>query len=407
MDITFSETGLQIAAPSLDDYNFNISQEKVTIPVTPSVSEEMPVEDRIIRRDTDTLADEDAQVTVGWVTGNQVAHPITLESTDEGIGTVDGEGFVERVSDGTVGIIGTGPALSKRVDVDLARVGGQTADTFQRFATGSANAHINAQVEDMLAAADIADGLNVFSEKDIAAEHYVRNPDHWAADVDLTAISPANSRYGSYSTIRQCTLITPRHYIFSYHWNDGDYPSDTIVYFVKANGDAVPVTIAGHHIQVDGVDSIVGLLASEPAGITPMKMLPADWEDYLPTLSGGVNTVDGVGGAAYNQDDSLMAREGYYLNAFRNEGATNSAAIEEFYGRDVRLYDSGSPGIIFVNGEAVLTTTWTYGGGGKGPDLSSNITEINDAIAAVDAAAGISTGYEVEAVDLSEFTNYA
>ena len=95
------------------------------------------------------------------------------------------------------------------------------------------------------------------------------------------------------------------------------------------------------------------------------------------------------------------------LSSFRAEVSTNSAAIKEFYGRELRTGDSGSPGIVFVNGEVVLTTTWTSGFGGSGPHLSSKIAEINAAIAAVDAAAGISTGYEVEAVDLSEFTNYA
>ena len=58
------------------------------------------------------------------------------------------------------------PHFIRTNDVDLERVGGATVDVFASFAVGSANAHINAQVEDRLAAADIADGLNVFTTKD-------------------------------------------------------------------------------------------------------------------------------------------------------------------------------------------------------------------------------------------------
>ena len=44
-------------------------------------------------------------------------------------------------------------------------------------------------------------------------------------------------------------------------------------------------------------------------------------------------------------------------------------------------------GMIFIDGEAVLTTTWTSGFGGGGPPLGNNVANINSAIAAVDAAA--------------------
>jgi hypothetical protein len=70
--------------------------------------------------------------------------------------------------------------------------------------------------------------------------------------------------------------------------------------------------------------------------------------------------------------------------------------------------DSGNPCFIIVNGKAVLLTNWTSALHGPSvpywrTDFTEEDVSINSLIADVDALEGISTGYELEVMDLAPF----
>jgi hypothetical protein len=59
-----------------------------------------------------------------------------------------------------------------------------------------------------------------------------------------------------------------------------------------------------------------------------------------------------------------------------------------------------------MNGNLMLMTAWTFGGGGGGDPVWRNLAGINSVIATLDAVAGISTPYTVTEMDLSGFVKF-
>ena len=73
--------------------------------------------------------------------------------------------------------------------------------------------------------------------------------------------------------------------------------------------------------------------------------------------------------------------------------------------------DSGNPAFLILDlgsgPELVLLTVWTGGGAGSGTFVSSQIDDLNAAIATADANAGNGgTGYTITEADLSGFTSF-
>ena len=56
----------------------------------------------------------------------------------------------------------------------------------------------------------------MYNTKDHNHQHYVRNPECWASDLDLTCISPWNSQLRNR---KAGTLISPRHAVWARHYN--------------------------------------------------------------------------------------------------------------------------------------------------------------------------------------------
>jgi hypothetical protein len=204
------------------------------------------------------------------------------------------------------------------------------------------------------------------------------------------------------------TLISPRHVLFCRH--GGFYPSvGSSIKFVTNNNTIITRTITnmvGHPNFRDYPyfypDITIGILDSDvPNTITPAKILPNNYNSYLPSNSNmylsavksnimgciTINQFKNVGLASLN----LLA-DLFYL-AFPENNYQN------FY-RAIILYDSGSPAFVIINGEAVLLGTFTFGGAGRGTFISSHKTAINTMMSQPGG------GYKLTEVNLSSFTSY-
>ncbi|MGF1484410.1 MAG: hypothetical protein ACFBZ8_08595, partial [Opitutales bacterium] len=149
---------------------------------------------------------------------------------------------------------------------------------------GSLAEHIIQQVNSRLSAAAPPEQSKPVFTSYTDADHaavplvYTRNPDCWAADLDLTGISPWNSHVGGVPYRRGGTLISPRHIIFANHF---PIANDTQLAFVTANNQTIFRTLTASR-QVLDTDIQIGLLDSDvPSSITYYKVLPPDFAQKL------------------------------------------------------------------------------------------------------------------------------
>jgi len=226
---------------------------------------------------------------------------------------------------------------------------------------------------------------------------YTRNTACWAYGLDLTCISPWNSRQGKN---RAGTLITPRHIINAAHYEL--YVGDT-VRFVTDDNTVITRTVAGKKRHPDYTpyypDLTVYTLDSDvPAGSSFCKVLPSDYADYIPDAYQ-------VAALCLDQEEKALVTDLIELEEMARFMFPNTAEEQVLYEHKI-AGDSGNPAFLLVGDVPVLLTCWTYGGAGQGTFISSLISDINQMIIDADAQAGVSTGYTLTEVDLSAFPNF-
>src|SRR5690606_36331630 len=148
-------------------------------------------------------------------------------------------------------------------------------------------------IDSRIADADPQTAMAIFSSQNHATATYVRNPDCWAADLDLTGISPYSSRNGQYGG---GVMISPRDMLASEHWPR--FRVGDTVRFVYGDGDAVDMTVdavkdVGPANSSDGYATdyqVVTFDQDVPSGIKHYPVLPANWGDYIRHLSVGLPT---------------------------------------------------------------------------------------------------------------------
>ena len=134
-----------------------------------------------------------------------------------------------------------------------------------------------------------SDTIHIFRKQDHTHKVYIRNPDCWAHDLDLTCISPWNSQG---HTRKAGVLISPRHAVWARHYN---IKIGSTMRFVDRNNSVVdrkvvkshavpmPSTVHGRGF-LHGYDIVVGLLDSDvPSTITFAKVLPKNFTLLMPT----------------------------------------------------------------------------------------------------------------------------
>jgi hypothetical protein len=169
--------------------------------------------------------------------------------------------------------------------------------------------------------------LYQFSTMDHDNTNYVRNIDFFLANVDLTCVSPWNSRGDQNAAnkrglhkgqFRTCTAITPRHLIAAQHYSPYSSSPQTTVRFITQDNQVIERTIVGQRsvsftdelaypvywtrsftdrynenpstLYADTV--ILQLNEDLPNTITPAKFLPPDFQNYMPFSNGLDNYIN-------------------------------------------------------------------------------------------------------------------
>ena len=250
-------------------------------------------------------------------------------------------------------------------------------DYFKRLLTQAVDNHI--------VGADPATQKELYTTQNHSSSSYVRNANFWldSHKQALTCISPYNSHENNK---RAGVALTPRHVICATHYK---VDVGSTIRFVTATNTVVNRTVVGTE-SIGSSDIEIQILDSDlPSTITPCKVLPSDYTNYL-------STVRYMPFLALDQEEKGLVGE---IGQEPSTAATwnrypqrqSSTAQRKSFGEELIGGDSGNP-MFFVT----KTQLWLFSTAQipyQGPLLSEYISEINTAINTLDTAQGISSGY--------------
>lgn len=351
---------------------------------TGSSSGEVTIGDAIFDRNTGATYYNSGAIVVEHLPG------AVLSSLNPEVATVAQDGTITKVSDGLCIIRATGDVTLQR-QINLISISGGSVDVYVRELPGCLSEHLSEQVDSRIdnTMTMNANGL-IYSTQDHDTSNYVRNPNLWCADVDMTCCSPWNSRQGKN---RAGTLITPRHTINAAHYplHNGD-----TIRFIEANGTVHTRTIVGSK-SVTGTDIRINTLDSDlPVSITPCEVSPADVRDYC------VYPQNRPAALGLDQEEKVVIMDWRLTGGHQYPTDTDRLIFSE----EIIGGDSGNPAFVIYNDALILHTTWGGGGAGSGTPVYSYIPEINAAIITSDAQSEADTGYTMTEADFSAFPTY-
>jgi hypothetical protein len=392
----YAATGLTLVGPSYDDGAFDVAIEDAPAIVTPGTEEAQTINDREFTVSVGASYDPQYRILVY----PDCQDPTWIVSNDASIAAISGE-YAARVADGLAWIGARNRYRRKGAIKDFTRAGGDVVTSFDGFVAGSFSAHATDQVDDRLAGKTSED-MPIFSAIDHATPGYTRNAGCWAAGIDLTPIAVYNSTSGD--ARRGAVLISPRHVLMAEHYPVGD---GATIRFVDAANNVIARTISDHENigpanSADDylTDLRVGLLSSDVSGITPVKVLPSDYADYMPSHDGVIGSNIPI--LALDQQMHAIVDELYRVGAGGQRVLTVNPDddLRSEFVEGLVTGDSGQGGFLVNDGALILLTTWTYGWG-SGPSVTYLATEINAAMTSLGG------GYTLTEADLSGFTSYA
>ena len=280
----------------------------------------------------------------------------------------------------------------------LGRVIHKTIPFF--FEPGSARYEAMVGIDTNLAIAALDTNSNwwarnvaIYASMDHATTNYVRNTNCWAYGVDLTCIAAYNSF--EMATRRAGTLISPRHVVFANHYSP---PNGTELRFV-ANDNTVVTRVLSNSMQIALTDLRIGVLDSDvPTNLIAFaKVLPSSFTNYFPNSLNPISSKY-IPALCLNQNEDALESDILTVTAGISFKAPADATRSRFY-EDKTSGDSGQPVFIILNGQLVLVTVFTYGGGGSGWFIPGYLSQINSAMEALGG------GYSLTPVDLSPFAS--
>jgi len=228
---------------------------------------------------------------------------VTWEVDDPSLARIDAQGRLTHLADGVVTVTADAGGQTRTLEVEL-----QSDEGFLYYRGGVARS-LRRQIEERMLrriqGKDPATAMPLFidaeqgwtgrwyrpPEHELRHQAYertvIRNPDAWAADVDMTSLSVWNS---TELNRRGGVAITPRHLVFAAHYR---IATGATVVFLDQNSQPVTRTIARQVQPValrqypdqgpaDHDISLAELDEDLPATITPARLLPLNWRAYLP-----------------------------------------------------------------------------------------------------------------------------
>ena len=317
-----------------------------------------------------------------------------------------------RITDGTASLLIDVRGERRRIDVPISQAGGATADVFSSFVTGSMARGASDAVESRIAGkTPSASTLNIYSAVDHATGNYTRSASLWCADLHrkYTAASVWNSKWGQAGA---GTLITPQHVVGATHygtWAD----VGNVFRWVDESNVTHTRTVVGVRAIPDSDITIALLNSPLPATIYPALVPPVGWTSRLGSLDpfGGPAAVIGVPCFLRNQFGEARAFDLVAKTDQANGEMTLIFSERSMPAQGRFLWyrllvagDSGGPAFMEV-GDAnrfMLITLWGASHGGF--SIARNTWASH--IAAIDAAAGVSTGFLPTVANLSAFPTY-
>ncbi|MBD2628479.1 hypothetical protein [Trichormus variabilis] len=380
--------------------------------------EVQPIYRRVSGGSTSSITDKDLSITryieaqiatdlqINEIVYFRQISPVLNYSIPAGSQFVQEDNVFKTQTDGatkTITISSTIP--SRTIDITLVGTIKQepSTDIFNDYVSGSLSKHCSDAVDSRVIGKSNTTAWNLYATQSHTSSTYLRNTNFWCADLvnKLTCISPWNSQSGAALGI---TLITPRHFIACGH--GGNYATGTTVRFVASDNTVVARTVIASKIHpqysIDSADITICCLSSElPSDIVPCKLLPSNINSYLPNLS----ALYLIPSLCLDAQEKGLILDLYTLSTqalFRFSTKRNNFTETIIGG------DSGNPQFLIINNQLVLIGVWSTSAGStaQSTNLSQQLSAINQLILDVDALAGISTGYQVSTVDLSEFPTY-
>ena len=232
-----------------------------------------------------------------------------------------------------------------------------------------------------------------------------RSGDFWASDIDYTAVSVWNNR-GDFTPkdyrMRGATAITKRHVVMAKHYW---LAVGNKLWFVAADGTWIEREVLQTSSHGSS-DIAVALLNSDlPSTITPVKVVPSNFETYFKREAGGAISLNFrpiIVGFDFEKKGLLMQLTRAVNGSNEATFAAGNLLIPSPYNvlsETLDIGDSGNPLFIIIGGEAVLIGLFETSS--NVPAYSKYISTINGLISTVDSAEGISTGYTLQEKNLS------
>ena len=392
--VTFN-TDRTIYGSSVTDYDVAATTSVRNRVITPGGASEVTpplYADSIFDRQTETESADEFDVDISPPFGVQP----TVVSMDESIATIDvSTGVVTRVADGTARISISTPRFKRFVSEVVTYNASTTVDVWNRYLDGATAKHAAANVSSRISGKTPAESMLIHDGTTYQASR-------WCSDIDLTCITREKPK---------CTLVTPRHVVMARHYQN----AGPISFLAEDGGIFTRTVLRRNNYGASGIpDVTIGLLDSDlPSSISPTLVLPVTYVDFLP-----LDSANNYKGDAYllgtDQEEKATVRvlhdvgPSYPTNPCSTRAAQEGTAERDFYETAVDG-DSGSPIFFLIDQSGVTKAVLvlTYHTASMGPCYGNLFDEINTRITTIDTDEGISTGYSMTAVDLSDFTDYS
>ena len=338
----------------------------------------------------------------------------TYTSSNPSVATIDQDGVLTPVTPGntiiTVCVAGLGV---RKATVGVVPTGGANHSSFQNYISGSLGAAMQSEINTLIAgktpeviaqpnswaphsAYPWDSNWNLYTTDPVSGSWTQARNTGWWGDIDVTCISRCYFNG---------VAITKRDIVFARHFGFGPTPLETPIGFYDNDSNLILryASQFGYMTNPDGDGSdimIVTLSEDLPDSITPAKVMPANFRNYLPNAIGGYPMV------FTNQDETLLIGDLYagnpQIQTYIQFSQSTDARRSLFY-YSTRVLDSGSPIFHLINGELVMLAHLHYIN--AGPVVADNLNQIQTAINQNAAAMTVSP-YSIQTADLSGFTSF-
>jgi hypothetical protein len=225
---------------------------------------------------------------------------------------------------------------------------------------------------------------------------FVRNPNLWIGPkVDLTAIGAYNTGSASYGTKFEITAISPIHCLGSSH---AGAPVGEVFNFVGSDNKTFTRTVVASQGAADDIQ--VYLLNQElPPSVTPMRVLPPNWADYLnPGRELDLPVI------FIKQGNQLFCGEAAGIQITASPLVIYhppSTLLRAAFNSQVVSGDSSFPEMVLVRGVPAILSLWHFGGFGAGPLVAAHYDTINAAMRQLSQKFSLPPKYQLRPVDMT------